>query len=120
MVTDGKTYDEIAKEMNVCRATVLNKLGAFDDSAHARARSISAESWLDRGLSSLQEALDKNGSTDAGAARAYDHACARRAALRNPLYRESKTTELTGAGGGPVQVIQKIVIESVAASTDST
>ena len=101
------------------RTSLIRALDALDDSAHAHARINSAEAWLERGMAALVDSLDKHSNTDAGAARAYDHACARRAALRNPAYRESKTTELTGAGGGPVQVIQKIVIESVASGADS-
>ena len=108
LVEQGLTYDEIAKQMGVARSTLLGKLDEADASAHMRARSSSAESWLDRGLMKLEEALDKESGVDSSAARAYEQACARRAALRNPAYKESKTTELTGPNGGPIKTVTRI------------
>ena len=77
----------------------------------ARARSISAESWLDRGLAYV---LDEN--TDLARARIVAQECARRAAIRNPAYRESSKTELTGANGGPVafQAVERLIVDSKA------
>jgi len=71
----------------------------------ARARERSAEAWLDRGLETLEKALDKESGMDASAARAYEQACARRAALRNPLYREKQALEHSG------EVATRIVID---------
>lgn len=104
LVEEGLSYDDIALQMGVDRKTVIARLDELPDSAHAHARSNSAEAWLDRGLSKLEEALDKNGDTDSSAARAYEQACARRAALRNPAYRESSKTEITGANNGPLVI----------------
>jgi hypothetical protein len=114
MVEQGLTYDEIALKFGVARSTVLAKLDEFDASAHLRARTISAESWLDRGLEPLQQALDKGSNIDAAAARAYEQACARRAALRNPAYRDSNKTELTGPNGGAIQIarIERVIVGS--------
>lgn len=103
MVEDGKSYADIAVELKVSRTSLMRALDALDNSAHARARSNSAEMWMERGLQPLEQALDKGSNIDAGAARAYAQECARRAALRNPAYRESNKTELTGPNGGPVE-----------------
>lgn len=115
LVETGLTYDDIAAELGVARSTLLKRLDEVDEPAHTRARLISAEAWLDRGLQPLKEALDKEGNIDASAARAYEQACARRAALRNPAYRESNKTEITGANGGPVQYqkIERLIVDSV-------
>ncbi|SRR5213593_2044801 len=69
----------------------------------ARAMRQSAEAWLDRGMRVLQDALDKKGNVDPTAARAYAIECARRAAIRNPQYRERNHVELSGKDGGPMQ-----------------
>ena len=82
----------------------------------ARARERSAEAWLDRGLETLEKALDKESGMDASAARAYEQACARRAALRNPLYREKQALEHSGPNGGPVafQAVERLIVDSKA------
>jgi hypothetical protein len=69
----------------------------------ARARSISAEAWLDRGLAAVESAMQKDGNVDATAAKAYAQECARRAAIRNPAYRDKIQQEISGPNGGPVQ-----------------
>lgn len=51
---------------------------------------------MDRGIEPLQEALSKDSRIDATAARAYEQACARRAALRNPKYVEKTAHEHSG------------------------
>lgn len=112
LVEQGLTYDEIALQMGVNRQTLMARLDELSDSAHMRARSISAEAWLDRGLEKLQEALDKEGGIDASAARAYEQACARRAALRNPAYREKQQHEHSGKDGAPIQIerIERVIV----------
>ena len=95
-VINGKTYAEIAQGLNVSTTLLRERLDALSDSAHARARTSSAEAWLDRGLEPLQQALDKGSNIDSSAARAYAQECARRAALRNPAYRDKQDHSVTG------------------------
>ena len=54
--------------------------------------------------------FDEN--TDLARARIVAQECARRAAIRNPAYRESSKTELTGANGGPVafQAVERLIV----------
>ena len=107
LITDGLTYREIGAKFGVNASTVCRWL-AVDDAAlqqSARAREESAEAWLDRGLDYLERSLDKASGLDAGAARALAQECARRAAIRNPRYRDSSNMELTGKGGGPLQSV---------------
>ena len=104
LVEEGLSYDDIAIQMGVDRRTVIRKLDALPDSAHARAREASAEAWLDRGFEQLTAALDKGGNVDPSAARAYEQACARRAALRNPAYREKQQHEHSGPAGGAIVI----------------
>ena len=87
LVESGITYDVIAKSLDVPRSTLLRELNALKDSAHARARTNSAEAWLGHGIAALQDALDKHGNIDATVACAYARACAAQAAIRNPAYR---------------------------------
>lgn len=115
LVESGRSYEAIALKLGISARTLIRRLDALPDSAHARARSNSAEMWMERGLQPLEMALDKGGSIDVQAARAYAQECARRAALRNPAYRESNKTEITGANGGPVQYqkIERLIVDSV-------
>jgi len=119
LVEQGLTYDEIAKQMGVARSTLLGKLDEADASAHANARSSSAESWLDRGLMKLEEALDKESGVDSSAARAYEQACARRAALRNPQYREKQQHEHSGKDGAPIETVTKVVLVGLSDHSDT-
>lgn len=116
LVESGRSYEAIAQKLGMSARTLIRKLDALPDSAHARARSNSAELWMERGLEPLERALDKGSSVDVQAARAYAQECARRAALRNPAYRESSKTELTGANGGPVafQAVERLIVDSKA------
>ena len=116
LVEEGLSYDDIAVQMGVDRRTIIRKLDALPDSAHMRAREASAEAWLDRGFEQLTAALDKGGNVDPSAARAYEQACARRAALRNPLYREKQALEHSGPNGGPVafQAVERLIVDSKA------
>jgi transposase-like protein len=90
MIESGKSYRDIARKIGCSDATVSNWLN-FDEERAKRsacARLISAESWLDNGIDVLRDALSKNSDIDATAARAFEQACARRAAIRNPKYSE--------------------------------
>ena len=102
----GESQADIAASLGISPARLSVFLNQDEETAKrsARAREESAEGWLDKGLAVIQSALDKEGGIDAGAARAYAQECARRAAIRNPRYRESNKTELTGPNGGPVQI----------------
>ena len=99
----GETQREIATSMG-CEVSQLN--GWLNDVVHverfARAKAASAESWLDRGLEVIASALAKDGNVDSGAARAYAQECARRAAIRNPKYRDKQQHEHTGPNDGPI------------------
>lgn len=92
-IENGETYTEIAQSIGCNVAQVHRWINSDDDRAQAsaRARTASAEQWLDRGLAPLRDALQKNGDIDASAARAYAQECARRAAIRNPQYGDSTT-----------------------------
>ncbi len=101
----GESQRAIAKSLDMGIFTLntwLNHPDRIEQSA--RARQESAESWLDKGLDAIESALNKQSGIDATAARAYAQECARRAALRNPRYRESTVKEHTGPGGGAVQI----------------
>lgn len=103
-ISNGKTYREIAEEEGCSISTVHKALNSDEwRERSARARENSAEAWLDRGLDVLEKALQKGGETDATAARAYAQECARRAAIRNPKYRDKQQLEHSGPDGGPIQ-----------------
>jgi hypothetical protein len=78
-----------------------------DDYAHrlARARESSAEAWLDRGLEAVQKSLGRNSEYDPTAARNYAMECARRAAIRNPKYREKQQVEVSGSKENPLTIL---------------
>ena len=105
-VRNGSTYREIGAEYGVNASTVCRWLAADDDAAQqsARAREDSAEAWLDRGMGYLVGALSKDSGMDAAAARALAQECARRAAIRNPRYRDQQKVEHSGPGGGAIPV----------------
>lgn len=104
-MTSGQSQAEIARALNVQPSRVSTWLSADEAtskrSAHARA--ASAEAWLDRGLSAIESSLRKSGPVDPGAARAYAQECARRAAIRNPQYRDKQDHTLSGPDGGPIE-----------------
>ena len=85
----GESQSDIARSIG-CAVSRLNEVLNSQDNAErsARAREASAEAWLDKGLEVVASALHKDAGIDASAARAYEQACARRAAVRNPLYRD--------------------------------
>ena len=96
-IEDGESQAEIAERIGVSKGSLsgwLNRDKYAERSA--RAREMSAESWLDRGLKTLEQALDKTGGIDANAAKAYAQECARRAAIRNPRYVEKTAHQHSG------------------------
>lgn len=89
-IVAGETYREIAAAYGIDVA-VLHRWMQDDPQRSARARDAlerSAEAWLDRGLATIESALARDGNIDPSAARAYAQECARRAAVRNPRYRD--------------------------------
>jgi transcriptional regulator with XRE-family HTH domain len=105
----GKSQTEIAEKLSIGIATLSTFLNRDENADRsARARQSSAEAWLDKGLAVIKSSLRKDGEIDASAARAYAQECARRAAIRNPQYREKLDQQITGPGGSPliVQVVR--------------
>jgi transcriptional regulator with XRE-family HTH domain len=80
----GRSQTEIAQNIGVSVALLNYWLHANPErSARAKeAMERSAESWLDRGLETLLQALSDN--AEIARARAIEQHCARRAAIRNP------------------------------------
>jgi transcriptional regulator with XRE-family HTH domain len=104
-IEGGETQSSIAQSLGITAGRLSQILSADDNSAKlsARARAASAESWLDKGLAAVESAMDKDGRIDANAARAYAQECARRAALRNPAYRDKVT--VSGDSDNPLTVL---------------
>jgi len=99
-IENGHSQAEIARALKVDAGDLsrwLNRPENIQRSANARIGS--AEAWLDRGLDTIASALDKQGGIDASAAKAYAQECARRAALRNPAYRDKSAVEHSGTLG---------------------
>ncbi len=104
-IESGESDGEIARSLGMSTGTVNQWLNRPENAVRsARARESSAESWLDRGLETIASALRREAGIDASAARAYAQECARRAAIRNPRYRDKVSvdadvtvTELTPA-----------------------
>jgi len=97
-IEQGDSQAEIARGLGIsCAALSAWLNNSANHERSARARSLSAEAWLDKGLAAIESALAKTGDIDATAARAYAQECARRAALRNPRYREQTAHEITGS-----------------------
>lgn len=111
----GETQREIASSIGVSVGSLnaaLNADGVREQSA--RAMLLSAEAWLDRGLSVLADALRRDSGLDASAARAYAQECARRAAIRNPKYREKQDVTVAGDASAPiVHVIERRLVKPV-------
>jgi predicted transcriptional regulator len=106
-IRSGQSQASIAKALGVSTGSVSMWLDRDADTIErsARARIASAEAWLDRGLEAVESALMRDSGVDATAARAVAQECARRAAVRNPAYREKTGVEITGAAGGPIRTI---------------
>src|SRR5205823_5365885 len=96
-IEQGHSMTEIAESLGTDVSQLCRYLDRSEQAIQRSARAMrrSAEAWLDRGLRAVQDALDKKGNIDPSAARAYAQECARRAAVRNPAYRERAGVELT-------------------------
>jgi hypothetical protein len=98
LIESGMSQREVAAEFRVSLPSLnayLNSEAYAERSAHARRDS--AEAWLDKGLQAIEAAMLKTGPMDVQAARAYAQECARRAAIRNPQYREHSKVEHSGS-----------------------
>lgn len=123
----GQSQAEIARALFVDPGDLSRTLSATDERAQrfARARAASAEAWLDRGLTVIGSSLQRNGPIDPTAARAYAQECARRAAIRNPQYRDKQDHTLTGPDGGPIEHktysrVEFVVVDPKAPAPDAT
>lgn len=97
-IMDGDSMTEIAKDIGTSKTSLLRYLTSPElADRSARAKEESAEAWLDKGLEAVRAAMDKSSGLDSNAARAYAQECARRAAIRNPRYRDSSKVELSGS-----------------------
>lgn len=120
-IYEGESQASIAKQLGVSAGSVSMWLDRDADTIErsARARAASAEAWLDKGIEMVYAAIYdpsfKGEGMDAGAARAYAQECARRAAIRNPAYRERTGVEVTGAKGGPIRTLAATVTPEEAA-----
>lgn len=102
-IEQGESMRQIANDLGVNVSTVSRWLDA-DEQRSARAMRRSAEAWLDRGLGAIEQAMNRSSGIDPTAARAYAQECARRAAIRNPHYREQQSVQHVGADGGAIRV----------------
>ena len=121
MIESGMSQLQIAKEFNVSQPSLnayLNNETYADRSAHAR--QLSAESWLDKGLQAVEAAMLKASPYDVQAARAYAQECARRAAIRNPQYREHSKVEHSGSVSRTDQLTDDELQAVLAAKTPPT
>lgn len=105
-VIDGHSYREIAQTLGVSKTSLYYALEATPElrERSVRARLASAESWLDNGLQTLIEAAATRDNAVITAARYIAQECARRAAIRNPAYKEKAEVAITGKDGGPLRV----------------
>ena len=93
-IETGQSFVQIAQELGTARSNLyrlLDQWTAQDSSARDRldnAKQVSAEAWLDKGMATLESALSRDSGIDSNAARAIAQECARRAAIRNPQYRD--------------------------------
>ena len=91
-IEQGRTFGAIAAEVGVSRASLHHWLSESHSDRSAHARLQSAEAWLDRGLEAVESSLQKSSGIDPTAAKALAQECARRAAIRNPQYRDRPDT----------------------------
>jgi len=95
-IESGESQSEISQSLGFDKSHLTRWINRDPQrSARAQAaREASAEAWIDRGIARLDQACDKLSGIDPTAARAYAQECARRAAQRNPKYRETTETRL--------------------------
>lgn len=116
-VESGESYLDIADALGISRSLLHIRLEETPEilALSARAKEKSAEAWLDKGLAVIASSLSKNGDIDASAARAYAQECARRAAIRNPRYRDKVDQTLSAPDGGPVRFAKEMSDAELAA-----
>jgi hypothetical protein len=111
----GESMPSIAASVGVSESRLSDYLARPEHIAlSARARMDSAEAWLDSGLACIASSLRKDGEIDPSAARAYAHECARRAAIRNPKYRDK--VALGGDADNPLVVVgrvERVIVDKV-------
>lgn len=118
-ITDGDSQADIAKDLGVGVMTLSDYLNRDSVSVRsAQARQDSAEAWLDKGLEAVRAAMDKSSGLDSNAARAYAQECARRAAIRNPRYRDSSKVELSGSVRSQADALSVEELKAVIAEAD--
>ena len=91
----GESYRDLAESLGIA----VSNIHAYLCLPHhlelsTKARKDSAEAWLDKGLAVITSSLLKSGDIDPAAARAYAHECARRAGVRNPVYKDKAQVDL--------------------------
>lgn len=111
----GLSQRNLAKEYAVDVAELNRWLHATPQrSARARAAMHeSAEGWLDRGLAAIEDA--PGDVAEIARARAIAQECARRAAVRNPAYRDKVDHTLIQRGTVTVQHLTRSQLLEIAA-----
>ena len=111
----GETQTEIARSIG-CSTSQVNRWLHADPQRSARVRdamSASAESWLDKGMQVIEDAPGT--MAEIQRARALAQECARRAAIRNPAYRERTEHTVTGQVQHAVAHMSMQQLEQIAA-----
>lgn len=111
LIRDGETQASIAQSIQVSVGSLNEWLHETDErSARARyAMSVSAEAWLDKGLTALEQA--ERDPSEIARAKAIEQHCARRAAIRNPQYRDKVDNTHSAPDGGPIK--QHMTVEFI-------
>lgn len=112
-IADGEDDGSIAASLSMARMSLRQWIKERGhEVAISSARGESAEAWLDKGLQTISTALRREDGIDAGAARAYAQECARRAAIRNPAYRDKQDINHGGQAGNPVEFtrIERVIV----------
>ena len=112
-IADGEDDGSIAASLSMARMSLRQWISQRGhEVAISSARGESAEAWLDKGLQTISTALRREDGIDAGAARAYAQECARRAAIRNPAYRDKQDINHGGQPGNPVEItkIERVIV----------
>lgn len=120
-IYEGDSFREISQALGMTHGRISQILDRNEDAINrsARAMAASAEAWLDKGLTAVHDAMSdpayQGSGTDSGSARAFAQECARRAAIRNPKYREKTGVEVSGPNGAPIKTINANVSPEQAA-----
>ena len=94
-IESGKSYQDLANDMGMAVSLIHKFLNLPNNKEYSEtARTNSAEAWLDKGLAKIESSMSKSGDVDPSAARAYAQECARRAAIRNPIYKDKAQVDL--------------------------